>query len=132
MSESNSRRQFLTMLGLTGVTLLASKNLFAEEKRRSKPGGAGAAGGGDLALPLVEPGKGMAANMNYQHSLAGVKDAAMKVERQGVPFAQQHCNKCMLFTTAGKKGNEEVGKCTLFAGQLVKGEGWCSSWAKKA
>ncbi len=130
MSQQDSRRQlFKIALGISGLALLAPKSLFAEEKRRAKPG---AAGGGDLALPLVEPGKGMAANMNYQHSQAGVKDAAMKVERQGVPFAGQYCNKCMLYSSVGKKDGAEVGKCTLFTGQLVKGEGWCSSWAKKA
>lgn len=128
MSQLDSRRSFLTMLGLTGIALLGSQKLFAEEKRRAKKPGAG----GDAGLPLVEPGKGMAANMNYQHKHSDVKSADLKIVRSGVPFDKQYCDGCMLYASAGKQGGEDVGKCTLFAGQVVKAKGWCSSWAKKA
>lgn len=128
---TNSRRNFFKVAAVSGLSLLAVSSIAqAEEKRRAKP----AAGGGnaDLDLPLVEPGKGMAASLNYQHSHADVKDKALKVDRQGLPFEKQLCSGCMLYTAVGKKGKDEVGKCTLFANQLVKANGWCASFSKKA
>lgn len=129
MENLKSRRQFVQIaLAVTGAALLAPAVGNAQEKRRAKPGGAG----GDLALPYVEPGKGMAASVNYQTDHNAVKDAALKADRQGVKFADQKCANCMLYSKVGDKDGGEVGKCTLFAGQLVKGKAWCSSWAKKA
>lgn len=131
MSQMNSRRQFVKLaLGVSGLALLAPKSVVAEERRRG--GGAAAGAGGDLALPLVKPGEGMAANLNYHHKHTDVKNAALKVERQGTAWDKQHCNNCMLYTKVGQKDGEEVGKCTLFNGMLVKGQGWCASWSKKA
>jgi hypothetical protein len=74
----------------------------------------------------------MAATLHYQHSYKDVKDKSLMVERQGVAWGKQQCSGCMLFTPVGKKGSDEVGKCALFAGQLVKSTGWCSSFSKKA
>lgn len=126
----NSRRSFVKIaLTAVGAALLMPSFGSAQEKRRAKPG---AGGGGDLGLPYVEPGKGMAASVNYQFDHSAVKDAALKVDRGGVKFADQHCANCMLYTKVGMKDGGEVGKCTLFAGQLVKGTAWCSSWSKKA
>lgn len=103
----------------------------AEEKRRAKPGAAGA-GAGDTSLPWVAEGKGMAASLNYADDHSKVKDAKLKVERQGVPFDKQFCNGCLLYTKVGDKDGKEAGKCTLFQGQLVAGKGFCTSWAKKS
>lgn len=134
MSQENSRRSFVKLaLGLGGFALLGSAPALAQERRRTaKPGGAAAGAGGDANLPLVEPGKGMAASVQYHHKNTEVKDAKLKVDRSGVPFAKQTCSNCMLYTKAGMKNGEEVGKCTLFAGNVVKGGGWCASWSKKA
>ncbi len=139
MSHSTSRRQFMQLFAAFGglALLMPSLSQAAEERRRAKPdaGGAGAAAGGgagDLALPLVKPGEGMAASVHYVHDHKDLKDASLKVERQGLAFDKQHCKACMLFTGVGKKGSDEVGKCTLFAGQLVKANGWCASFSKKA
>lgn len=122
--QNNSRRNFFkTLAGFSGLALLAPSFLGsianAEEGRRAKKDAApkAAAGGGDTSLPLVEPGKGMAESVKYVHQSA---DKA-KV-----------CSGCMLYTAAGKKGADEVGKCSLFQGQLVKAGGTCNSWAKKA
>ncbi len=129
MSQMNTRRQFVKLaLGVSGLALLNPQSAVAQERRR----GGGAAAGGDLALPLVKPGEGMAASVNYQHKHSDVKNAALKVERQGTAWDKQYCNNCMLYTKVGQKDGEEVGKCTLFANQLVKGQGWCASWSKKA
>jgi hypothetical protein len=142
MSQPQSRRQFVKIaLGVGSLALFAPKVFSAEERRKAKPatgggaasGPAGAAGGGDATAPLVVPGSpGLASSVHYVHKNSEVKDAALKVERGGTPFAQQTCSKCMLFTPAGKKGGEDVGNCSLFAGQVVKATGWCASWSKKA
>jgi len=136
MSDTNSRRQFFKIAAAFGgmVLLMPSLTLAAEERRRAKPAAGAAAGGagGDIALPLVKPGEGMAGSVHYQHDKKDVKDKALMIDRQGVPFAKQQCSGCMLFTPVGKKGADEVGKCTLFAGQLVKANGWCASFSKKA
>jgi hypothetical protein len=145
--ESNSsRRQFFkTAAAFGGLALLMPALVQgAEERRRAAPAagaggaapgaaaGAGAGGNADLNLPLVKPGEGMAASLHYQHNHKDIKDKSLMVERQGVPFDKQHCAVCMLYTPVGKKNGEDVGKCALFAGQLVKATGWCTSFSKKA
>lgn len=132
----NSRRGFFKQAAaLVGAAVLVPMTGLAANERRgggaATPATPAAGGGGDLNLPMVEPGKGMAASMNYHYKNTDVKDAALKIERQGVPFANQHCSSCMLYTKVGNKGGGEVGKCQLFQGQLVKHTGWCSSWNKK-
>lgn len=91
--------------------------------------------GGDAAkaeLKLVTPGQGMAASVNYVHKASDIKDSKIMLDRQGVKFKDQNCTNCILYTKHGMQGGEEVGKCQLFANELVKGSGWCTSWAKKA
>ena len=128
----NSRRSFVKIaLTAVGAAAILPQFVNAQEKRRAKPGAA-AAGGGDLGLPMVEPGKGMAASVNYQTDHNAVKDAALKIDRGGLKFADQKCSGCMLYSKVGMKDGNEVGKCTLFAGSLVQGKAWCSSFAKKA
>ncbi len=121
----NSRRMFIksavVSIGAVTATAALSSNAFAEEKRRPKKSG------GD-ALPLVEPGKGMAAGVKYAHTHADIKDASLKADRQGVKWDNQNCANCMLYT----KIDDKLGKCTLFANLAVKNTGWCTSWAKKA
>jgi hypothetical protein len=123
----STRREALKKMATLSAVALVAPKVFAEKRR-----GGGAAAGGDANLPLVEPGKGMAASVNYFHRHEDIKDAKLKADRQGVKWEKQYCNNCMLYTKVGNKNGEEVGKCTLFQGQLVKGQGWCASWAKKA
>lgn len=143
MDQKTSRRQFFTQAGtLVGLAVIApslfGSSAFAEEKRRSRPaaGGAPATGGagGDLNLPMVEPGKGVAAPVNYVLKHADLKDAAVKknAEAKGLPFEKQFCHNCSFYTKAGDKNGKEVGKCTIFPNQLVEGTAWCSTWTKKA
>jgi len=40
-----------------------------------------------------------------------------------------HCANCALYT--GKAGAAD-GPCGAFGGKLVKAQGWCTAWAKKA
>lgn len=150
-ANQNSRREFFKRAGqmgvLAGVATLFSGRIGsswlsaagAEERRR----GAGAAPAGGAAksatggaaclnLPLAEPGKGMAATLNYQHVHSAVKDAALKTERNGLAFEKQFCNNCALYKACGTKGKDKVGECTVLPGVVVKDGGWCSTWNKKA
>lgn len=123
---NTKRRDFLKIMAVTvGAGILFPKITMGEERRR----GSGAA---PAELPLVKPGEGMAKTLNYVHKNTDVKDAALKTARAGVPFEKQSCANCMLYAKDGNRGTEEVGKCTLFQGQVVKASGWCNSWAKKA
>jgi hypothetical protein len=120
--ENNSRRSFFkTLAGFSGLALLAPHFLGslakAEEGRRSAAPAPAAGGAGDVSLPLVEPGKGMAESVKYLHKSSD---------------KNKICGGCMLYTKVGKKGTDAVGKCSLFQGQLVKEAGGCNSWAKKA
>ena len=121
------RRDFLKlMLVAAGAATVLPQLAIAEERRR----GGSAAAAGDP--PLVEPGKGAAASLNYVHKQSDIKDESLKKERQGMPFAKQNCANCQLYTANGKKGADDVGKCSIFPNQVVKAKGWCTSWAKKA
>lgn len=121
MDKMNRRHFFTKIAQITGVALVAptvinsvfSSSANAQEKRR----GGGAAVAGGCSLPLVEPGKGTAAAVKYVHKTA---DAAKK------------CSNCSFYAKKETCKGEEVGTCTIFAGQLVKSEGFCSSWNKKA
>lgn len=139
-TSMNRRNFFQTVVGLTGLALLTPKagglftQAFAEEKRRGAPSaGTPAAGGGkDLDLPLVEPGKDLAVGVNYALKHSDIKDAKLKVERQGVAFDKQSCSSCGFYAKVGNKAGAEVGKCTIFAGKLVQSTAWCATWNKKA
>jgi|GEM_PF-621789 len=139
---SFNRRQmvhkFLKFAGALALTSAVVPAVQAEEKRRAKKtdgktedkSAAGASG--DLALPWVKPGAGMAASVNYVEQKSEVKDEKLKTARQEVPFKDQKCSNCMLYSKVGDKDKKTAGKCTIFAGQLVAAEGWCTTWAKKA
>jgi len=141
MEAKSSRRQFFTFAGtMLGLAVLAPAVLgsraFAEERRRARSEGgaapAAAGGGNDLNLPMVEPGKGQAAAVNYVLKHQDVKDKALKVERGGVAFEKQQCANCSFYTKAGNKNGKEVGKCQIFPNMLVESPAWCSTWNKKA
>ena len=124
---NSSRRAFFKNI-LFGAGALALSNTVLQQAwaERKRGGGAGA------ALVLVKPGAGMAAGVNYVHNASEVKEAKLKTERQGVKFENQKCANCMLYTKHGELDGKEVGKCTLFANEVVMATGWCTTWAKKA
>ena len=127
-TSANSRRQFVKLaLGLSGLALVAPQLVTAEERRR----GGSPADGSSAGKKLVKPGEGMAASLNYIENHADLKNAALKMTRQGVPFEKQLCSGCMFYAADGKVDGSDAGKCTVLANQYVKGAGWCSSWAKK-
>ncbi|MGZ3798386.1 MAG: hypothetical protein ACXVB1_18595, partial [Pseudobdellovibrionaceae bacterium] len=126
MEQNTGRRRFFInlgqMLGLATIApLLFSSKVLAEEKRRARPGeGAPATGaaGGCADFPLVEPGKGTAAPVNYQFKHSDVKDASLKIERGGVPFEKQFCSStsatCSFYGKCTTKKGEELGTCQIF------------------
>lgn len=136
MNHNSNRRDFLRntfqWVGLVAAAPLFLKSIAsAEERRRGGGSAAPAAGAGGDALPLVKPGEGMAAGVNYVEDKAQVKKAELKIDRSGVKFADQHCGNCGFYTKVGMKDGKEIGKCTIFAGQAVHSNAWCSTWNKK-
>jgi hypothetical protein len=131
---NNSRRGFFKVCGSFFSVALLSSLARGEERRRAR-GGAdakGAAASGPLANPLVDSKDPAAVAMNYVEKHGDLKKAELKTERQGVAFDKQFCNNCSFYKEVGSKNGSQVGTCQLFANKLVKSEGWCSSWNKKA
>lgn len=129
----NRRGFFASAAKLAGAAVVAPtlvNGLFAKANAGETRGGSAAGGGANL--PLVEPGKGTAAAVNYVNDHKDVKDAKLKTDRQGVKFENQFCEGCGFYKAAGKKGADEVGSCTIFAGSVVRSKSWCASWNKKA
>lgn len=132
-----SRRGFFTRVtGAVAVAALAKlvpSTVQAEERRRARGGEAKADAGGNAALnnPLVDPKSQQAQAVHYTEDKKTIKDAALKVERQGVKFDDQHCKNCSFYKEVGSKAGSKVGTCTIFAKQLVKADAWCQTWNKK-
>jgi hypothetical protein len=140
MDQKTSRRQFFTRAGqvfgiaLVAPSILSSTVFAAEERRRARPTEGAAAGGAGAGAdkPMVDPKSDQAKAVHFVTKKADVKDAALKTERNGVPFDKQFCNGCQFYVPAGKKGGGEVGSCQILSGNLVPSQGWCTTWAKKA
>ncbi len=124
----NRRSFFVNLTSLLGLVAVSSwsGNVLAERKR----GGAAPAAGG--AAKLVDPQSSTAKAVNYVEKKSDVKEANLKVERQGVIFEKQACNGCGFYSNPKTQGGGEVGSCQIFSGQVVKANAWCSSWNKKA
>ena len=130
----NRRNFFFNLASLAGIMALSSLGgrALAERKRGGAAPAAGATGGTADAVKLVDP-KGPAAKaVNYVENKTEVKEAHLKAERQGVTFEKQNCKNCGYYSNPRAKGSAEVGSCTVFSGQVVKSDAWCSTWNKKA
>lgn len=127
-----NRRNFVTLLGLGALaSVIAPGSALAQERRRGG-GAAKPAGGGEIDLPLAVPGKEAAAALNYAEKHSDVKKPELKVAKSGVSFDDQKCSNCMFYKKVGMKNGKEVGTCQVLPGKLVLGEGWSTSWVKKA
>lgn len=104
MENLNSRRQFLTKLGIGALVATGAAALAACGKE-----GGGAASCGDPSGAT----KATRENVKYKD----VSDDPAK-----------KCEACQLYE-AGEGG---CGKCKLFNGTAVSPGGTCASWAKKA
>lgn len=131
-----SRRGFLATLssfvGLAAV--FGFSGLAKAEERRRGGGEAPKASGGakELEWPLVVPGKDTAVAVSYETDKKKVTKAELKVDRQGVKFADQHCGVCGFYKEVGTKDGKKVGTCTIFPNKLVENPAWCASWNKKS
>ena len=125
----NRRSFFVNLMSLAGLAAVSSwsSNVLAERKRG---GAAPAAGAGET--PLVDPKSATAKAVGYAENKSDIKEASLKVERQGVAFEKQNCKACGFYSNPKSQGGGEVGNCQIFSGQVVKSGAWCSSWNKKA
>lgn len=136
VNKKMSKREFLNhLVTVTGASVVAVQMLkesaYGQEKRRGSKTETPAK---DTDLPLLEPGKGTAAELAYHHSHADA-DKDPKTDKKtdkGMAWDKRFCNNCIFYTVAGDKAGKKVGKCTLFPKALVADEGICNSWAKKA
>ena len=92
-------------------------------------------------MTLAATGAAASLGVNAQPKLLDEKDPtaialgyvadASKVDKAKYPkyAAGQVCANCALYQG---KATDPAAPCTLFAGKLVAGKGWCSAWAKKA
>ncbi|MFP5519488.1 MAG: high-potential iron-sulfur protein [Bdellovibrionia bacterium] len=124
MNKMNRRGFFAMSAKVAGLALLAPATLKvmvseaqAEQKRGARGGGAAAGGG----LPLVDANDSVAKAVRY------VEDAKKAPDAKG-----NNCINCGFYKKVEMRNGKEVGTCTIFAGKVVYGEGWCGSWNKKA
>ncbi len=133
MSEKTTRRDVLTQVaGLCSAiaVLGVTQSTFAQESRKrsdEKP----------TDLPLADPAKGQAAQLQYHANVADVKDPAVRKQQEDMKkekFENQMCKNCSQYVGVGKKGSDDVGSCKVMTSPkvLVKSTGWCLSWNKKA
>lgn len=123
-NNMNRRGFFKAMASIAGITVAApavlnaifSSRATAEERRRA--GAAPAAGG---AMPMVDPNDSVAKAVKY------VEDHTKAADSKG-----NKCATCGFYAKKEDRNGKEVGTCTIFAGKLVVGNGWCASWNKKA
>jgi hypothetical protein len=100
-----SRRQFIQIVPVTGLALLASRAALA----------AGA--------PMVDEKDPQAAALGYVADATKADKAKYKTYAAG-----QNCAGCQLFQG---KATDPAGMCPLYAGKQVSSKGWCSAFAKK-
>ncbi len=63
----------------------------------------------------------------YEAQDIDVATQAARVDKAGVPAAEQHCSNCALAQGEG----EWVG-CAIFPGKAVNANGWCTGWVPRA
>ncbi|MBS1970891.1 MAG: high-potential iron-sulfur protein [Bdellovibrionales bacterium] len=129
MSKNLNRREFFkAAASLAGVTLVAPTVLntvfgskAAAEERRRKAGPAESGGSAAGAMPMVDPNDSVAKAVKY------TEDHTKAADSKG-----NKCATCGFYAKKEDRNGKEVGTCTIFAGKLVVGNGWCASWNKKA
>jgi hypothetical protein len=100
-----SRRRFIQIVPLAGVSLLAARGASAQ-------------------ATLVNEKDPQAVALGYVADATKADKAKYKNYAAG-----QACANCALYQ--GKPTDAAAG-CPLFAGKQVAGKGWCSAYAKKA
>ena len=112
MKNTITRRKFITGSAAASVLPLLSASSVRADNEQLK----------------IEENNPQAIALGYKHQASDV-DVTKFPRRAGDAGQTQFCSNCMLFN--GKAENEWA-PCVIFANKLVKGEGWCNAWAKKA
>ncbi len=111
-----SRRSLLQNFALTvPAAILVAKSINASAEA-AKP-----------ELKLVPDTDPTAKALKYVHDAS----KAQRTDKGGVKAKDQSCANCQFYTKAGDIAGKEVGKCLMIPSGMVKGAGWCASWAKK-
>lgn len=135
---TRNRRQFLRSAALLfGATALAGSTACsggASEPAQPKPAPKPEAKAAEAPKPAAPPKPAEPVKLTVDDPIATqlkyVEDASTVDKAANATFKEgSRCSNCMLFQAGA---DEEWGPCTLFANKLVKGEGWCASWAPKA
>lgn len=111
-----NRRSFLKYLGLgiVSVPLLGKLPAIAEA----------------ADLPMAKETDAQAKSLKFCSNAD--KPSKACVDRKKPEHKDQYCNGCQLFTKISGDGKTAVGKCLLMTKYTVPGNGWCSSFVKKA
>lgn len=120
----SARREFLQQfLWLLAAFPLLGAALTGCEKKS----GAGSATlpAGESAVKEDEP---VAASLGYKEDVSKV-DTTRFPKRKGPEGEKQFCHNCQFYTPKGDSG---WGACLILRTGLVKGEGWCNTWAAKS
>jgi hypothetical protein len=77
----------------------------------------------EAAAAKVDPNDAQAKSLGY------IVDTT-KVDAKANPMhkPEQKCSSCVQYQG---KATDAAAPCTIFAGKLVEGNGWCKVWAKK-
>lgn len=118
--SSSSRRDFLrnSFLMLAALPVLGTVFTSCTKKGANPPEGT-------TAVKEDDP---VAASLGYKHEASAV-DTSKFPKRAGAEGAQQFCHNCQFYTARGDSG---WGDCSIIRSGVVKAEGWCNTWAKKA
>jgi hypothetical protein len=81
-------------------------------------------------LPLAKETDPTAKSLKF--CLNADKPSKACPDRAKAEHKDQYCNGCQLFTKISGDGKTAVGKCMLMTKNTVPGNGWCSSFVKKA
>jgi hypothetical protein len=138
-STDTNRRQFLALLPLSGIALLAACSRESAPvpaptapKAETSPPAPAAAPAPAAPAPSAAAAQGPMVDEKEAQAiaLAYVADAA-RADKSKIPnyTADSRCKTCALFQGAA---TDAAGGCPLFVGKRVAAQGVCSAWAKKA
>jgi anaerobic selenocysteine-containing dehydrogenase len=113
-----NRRSFLKLTGL-GIAAASVSKFFSPSIAQAQT----------PAPQAVNEKDALAQSLGY-HADSKKVDNKKWPKHAGAEGAKQMCSGCMFYQAKDAKAGQAP--CQIFAGKLVKGSGWCNSWAKKA
>lgn len=119
-NNDQSRRGFLKLSGLGLFAAVFSKVISSSTASAQTPPAS--------AVNEKDP---LAQSLGY-HADAKKVDVKKWPKRAGADGAKQLCKTCQFYQSKGDASTSTEAPCQIFAGKLVKGNGWCNSWAQKS